>query len=134
LTDHDLTEFSEQRLTKALMRFRAEWQSGNLEGQSLVELFEVLVEYDRLMDGDSQTSHNLPQRFSPAGVGSLQDHRISILITMLHETQTRLRRRASILADRLETQAVTRLAQTSYGGVVSREYASPTPSAILCQS
>ena len=129
MTHDSSTDFPEQRLTQELMRISAEWQRRDRADHSLVELFEVLIHYGREMDDDPQTWNDQVARFSEPAEGSLNNHRLSILMAMLQDTQTRLRNRVSHVAERLEAHDATRQATARYGGVAHREHASPTPPA-----
>ena len=132
---HDTpTEFPEQRLTKELMRIITEWQRGDPADHSLVELFEVLIHFGREMDGDPRPLNDQVRRFLEPAEGSLNNHRLSILMAMLQDTQTQLRCRVLNLAERLEAHDAARQAHASYGGVAHGEPASRTPPAFRCQS
>ncbi len=123
---HDApTEFPEQRLTKELMRISAELKRGDQADHNLVDLFEVLIHFGREMNGDPQTWNDQVLRFSDPADGSLGNHRLSILMAMLQDTQIRLRCRALNLAERLEAHDTARQASASYGGVAHWEHASP---------
>ena len=132
---HDApTEFPEQHLTHELMRIRTQWQRGDQSDHRLVELFEVLVHFSREIDCDPQTLNAHPQRFSESADGSRGHHRLSVLVAMLQDTQTRLRDRVLNLAERLEAHDVARQANASYGGVAQWGHATPTPPAFRTQS
>ena len=128
------TEFPEQRLTKELMRISAELQRGDQTDQSLMELFEVLIHFGREIDCDPRTWNDQVQRFSEPAEDSRDNQRLSILVAMLQDTQTRLRCRVLNLAERFEAHDAARQANASYGGVAHWEHASQTPLAFRCQS
>ena len=122
-----LTEFPEQRFTKELMRISAELQCGDPPDHSLVELFDVLVHFGREIDCDPRTLNDQVPQLSGLPDGSLGNHRLSTLVALLQDTQSRLRCRAMNLAERLEAHDAARQANASYGGVAQWGHASPTP-------
>ncbi len=134
MTHDATTEFPEQRLTQELMRISAEWQRGDPSNRSLVDLFEVLTHFGREMDGDPPTGNDPVPRFSEPADGSLDNHRLSILVALLQDTQTRLRCRVLSLAERVEAHDAARQATASYGGVAAWEHATHTPQAFRYQS
>ena len=132
---HDApSEFPEQRLTKELMRISAELQRGDQTDQSLMELFEVLIHFGCEMDGDPQTWNDRTLRISEPAAGSLDNHRLSILVALLQDTQTRLRCRVLNVAERLEAHDTARQAHASYGGVAHWEHAPQMSPAFRYQS
>ena len=116
------------------MKISAELQRGDLTGHCLVELFEVLNNFGREMGCDLRTLNDQVARFSEPADGSLDSHRLSMLMAMLQDTQTRLRCRMLNLAERFEAHDTARQANASYGGVAAWEHAPQTPHAFLCQS
>ncbi len=134
MTNDTPTEFPEQRLTKELMRISSKLQRGDQAEHSLVELFEVLIQFDREMDGDMRTLNEQVTGFSEPAVGSRDNHRMSILVGMLQDTQTRLRCRVLKLAERLEAHDTARQANASYGGVAHWEHTTQTSHAFRNQS
>ena len=134
MTNDSPTEFPEQRFTKELMRISANLQRGDRADHSLAELFEVLIHYGREIDCDPQTLNAQVQRFSEPTDGSLGNHRLSILIAMLQDTQTQLRCRALAVAERLEAHDAAQQANVSYGGVALWGHAPQTPQTFRCQS
>ena len=134
MTNDSPTEFPEQRFTQELMRISANLQRGDRADHSLAELFEVLIHYNREIDGDSQTLNDHIQRFSESTDGSRGNHRLSILMEMLQDTQTQLRCRVLNLAERLEAHDAAQQANVSYGGVALWGHAQQTPQMFRCQS
>ncbi len=134
MTNDALTEFPEQRLTKALMRIGAELQGRNQSDQRLGELFEVLTHYGREMDVNPQTLNDHDSRFSEPAEDSRGNHQLPVLMAMLQDTMTRLRCRVSKVVERIEVHDTARQANARYGGVAGWELASQTPHVFLDQS
>ena len=127
------TEFPEQRLTKELTRIIANLQRGDQADHSLVELFKVLTHFGLENYCDLRTWNDQSLRFSEPVDGSQDNHRLSILMPILQEIQTRLRSRVLDLTERLEAYDSAQQANASYGGVAHWEHASQTPHAFRYQ-
>jgi hypothetical protein len=129
-----LLEFPEQRMTKELMRISAALQRGDQADHCLVELFEVLTKFGREIDVDTPTATAQVPQFSEPVNGAQDNHRLSVLMAMLQDTQTRLRCRVLNLAERLEAHDAARQAHASYGGVAHGEHSPHTSPAFRTQS
>ena len=123
------SEFPEQRFTEELMRIGAELQRGDSADHSQLELFELLIHYGREIDCDPQTLNEHVSQFSNPADGSLNNHRLSILVAMLQDIQNRLRCRVLGVAERLEAREAARLANACYGGVAHRKRGPQSPHA-----
>ncbi len=128
------TEFPEERLSQDLMRIRSELQRGDRTDRSLDELYETLTHYDHEARGDSPTPDMQAARTPRPASGTLDDHRLTVLIAMVQETRTQLRARALNLAERIEAHEAAREAQACYGTVAQRELARPALPEVLSQS
>lgn len=127
-------EFPEQRLAQQLIRISADLQHGKQTDHSLVELFELLTHYGRELDIDLRARNDQASQFSPPTAGSPVNHRLSILLALLQDTEARLRNRASNVAERLEAHDATRQATASYGGVAQWDRGPQTQPAFRTQS
>jgi hypothetical protein len=134
VTNDAPSEFPEQRFTKELIRISAGLQSSDQADRSLVDLFEVLINYGRETDCDLRMLNDQFQWHSELADGSLDNHRRSILMAMLQDTLTRLRCRVLNLEERLEVHAATRQANASYGGVAHWEHVPQSPHVFRYQS
>jgi hypothetical protein len=129
-----LTEFPEERLSQDLMRIRSELQRGDRTDRSLDELYEALTQYDREARDGSPVPDTPAVRTPEPASGSLDAHRLTVLIAMVQETRTQLRARALNLAERIEAHEAAREAQACYGTVAQRELARPALPEVLSQS
>lgn len=129
-----LTEFPEQRLSSDLMRISSELQRGDRTGRSLDELYETLTQYDREASNGS-VKPDTPAAPAPKPVsGSLEAHRLTVLIAMVQNTRSELRARALNLAERIEAHEAAREAQACYGTAAQRELARSVVPEVLSQS
>jgi hypothetical protein len=129
----DFSELPEQRLTRELMRINAHLQHGDLTERNLVDLYEVLVQYDSEVDCEPRKLIDPASRLQELTHCSLE-HRLSILARMAQDSQSRLRSRALSLTERLVAHDAARLANASYGGVAQREFTPQTLHAFRYQS
>lgn len=128
------TEFPEQRLSHDLKRISSELQRGDQTGRSLDELYETLTQYDREARDGSQASDTPAAPASKPASGSLEAHRLTVLIAMVQNTRSELRARALNLAERIEAHDAAREAQACYGTAAQRELARPAIPGVLSQS
>lgn len=128
------TEFPEHRLSHDLMRISSELQRGDRTGRSLDELYETLTQYDReASDGSLKPDTQVAPTPKPAS-GSLEAHRLTVLIAMVQNTRSELRARALNLAERIEAHEAAREAQACYGTAAQRELVRPALPEVLTQS
>lgn len=125
MANDSLDDFPEDHLSKELMRIRAELESSQPSEHRVDELFELLIRYSREFVGDSQLLDERVQRFSEQTIGSRIDHRLSILVEMLHDTQDQIRRRAISVTERLAALDVVQQANACYSEAAHRRAAIP---------